>query len=52
MKTTLIVISMSIIGALANTVPSRMGVEVIRQDGQLIAREVVSSGAKIRPSDL
>lgn len=39
---------MAIASALATTVPSKMGVEVIRQDGELIVREVVSYRAKPR----
>lgn len=48
MKTTFAIISMAIASALATTVPSKMGVEVIRQDGEVIVREVVSCRAKPR----
>ena len=42
--TTLLTISTAIIGAMANTLPSQMGVEVVRsEDGNVLVREVVSS---------
>jgi hypothetical protein len=37
---------MAIFGAMANTVPSQMGIEVIREDGAVIVREVVSRSRK------
>lgn len=42
MQTTFIIASMAIFGAMASPAPSPMGVEVIRQDGQTMVREVVS----------
>ncbi|KAG9514618.1 hypothetical protein KCV07_g7983, partial [Aureobasidium melanogenum] len=40
MKNTFILTSMAIIGALATTIPSQMGIEVIRRDGEVMVREV------------
>ena len=31
-------------GAMANILPSQMGVEVLRRDGEVLVREVVSFG--------
>jgi len=43
MKTAFIFASMAIFGAMANTVPSQMGIEVVRSDnGEVLVREVVS----------
>lgn len=41
--TTLLLASLAAIGAIANTLPARMGVEVVQEDGNTIVREVVSS---------
>lgn len=41
--TTLLLASLAAIGAIANTLPTRMGVEVVQEDGNTIVREVVSS---------
>lgn len=43
---TITLTSMAVIGAMANIVPSQMGVEVIREDGNTIVREVVSDSTK------
>ena len=43
MRTTFFLLtSMAVFGTMANTVPSAMGVEVLRRDGMTIVREVVS----------
>lgn len=41
--TTVLLVSLAAIGAMANTLPSRMGVEVVQENGKTIVREVVSS---------
>lgn len=41
--TTLLLASLAAIGAIANTLPTRMGIEVLEENGRTIVREVVSS---------
>lgn len=42
MQTTFLLVAAMAIFAMANPAPSAMGVEVIREDGLVIVREVVS----------
>jgi hypothetical protein len=42
MRTSFVIAFMAIARGLASTVPSQMGVEVIRENGEVIVREVVS----------
>jgi len=41
MKNAFIIASMAVFGAMANTVPTQMGIEVVRRDGNVLVREVV-----------